>query len=90
MIDRLSSLAALGAFCIASSLSGSGRAEPSGVAESKAPLGYGYQFSDDPLAAGVYGGNDARIQVASHVVRVTLIRLRTAFVAELLKTVENL
>lgn len=51
---------------------------------------YSYHFKDDPLAAGGLGVNDARIQIASHVVRTTLIRPRTAFVAELLKTVESL
>jgi hypothetical protein len=51
---------------------------------------YTYEFSDDPLAAGGFGANDARIIVAGHAIRVTLIRPRTTFVAEMLKTVENL
>jgi|SoiMethySBSTD1v2_1073268.scaffolds.fasta_scaffold74835_4 hypothetical protein len=56
-----------------------------------APKGdYSYQFLDDPLNAGGFGANDARIVVASHAVRATLIRPRTAFIVEMLKTVENL
>jgi hypothetical protein len=54
------------------------------------PRGYSYQFSDDPLAAGGFDAHDARILVASHVIRTTLIRPRTAFVVEMLKSVENL
>ena len=71
-----------------------GRAEPAKKAAASPPLvdpsGYTYQFTDDPLAAGGFDANDARIVVASHVVRTTLIRPRTTFVAEMLKTVENL
>ena len=52
--------------------------------------GYMYQFTDDPLAAGGFDAHDARIVVASHRVRATLIRPRTAFVVEMLKSVENL
>ena len=56
-----------------------------------APRGdYSYTFVDDPLAAGYFGANDARLVVASHAVRMTLIRPRTAFIVEMLKTVENL
>jgi hypothetical protein len=68
-------------------------AEPPKAAASpqSAPKGdYAYRFLDDPLMAGGFGANDARITVASHVVRATLIRPRTAFVVEMLKTVENL
>jgi hypothetical protein len=54
------------------------------------PRSYLYQFTDDPLAAGGFDAHDARIIVASHVIRTTLIRPRTTFVAEMLKTVENL
>lgn len=51
---------------------------------------YGYSFSDDPLSAGGFGPNDARIQVRPGPVRTTLIRPRTSFVPEMLKSVENL
>jgi hypothetical protein len=51
---------------------------------------YGYRFSDDVMQAGVFTPADPRIVVATHVSRTTLIRPRTAFVAELLKSVENL
>lgn len=52
--------------------------------------GYGYEFTDDPLAAGGFGPNDATIRVRPGPVRTTLIRPRTSFVPEMLKSVENL
>lgn len=52
--------------------------------------GYGYEFTDDPLNAGGFGPNDATIRVRPGPVRTTLIRPRTSFVAEMLKSVENL
>jgi hypothetical protein len=54
------------------------------------PDGYGYEFDDDPLAAGGFGPNDATIRVRPGPVRTTLIRPRTSFVPEMLKSVENL
>jgi hypothetical protein len=75
----------------------------SGVAAAQAPAagapgapggekkdGYGYEFSDDPLNAGGFGPNDATIRVRPGPVRTTLIRPRTSFVNEMLKSVENL
>ena len=52
--------------------------------------GYGYTFDDDPLAAGGFGPNDATIRVRARAARTTLIRPRTSFVPEMLKSVENL
>src|SRR5215831_1535761 len=52
--------------------------------------GYGYEFSDDPLSAGGFGPNDATIRVRPGPIRTTLIRPRTSFVPEMLKSVENL
>ena len=52
--------------------------------------GYGYEFSDDPLAADGFGPGDATIRVRPGPVRTTLIRPRTSFVPEMLKSVENL
>ena len=52
--------------------------------------GYGYDFKDDPLAAGGFGPSDATIRVRPGPVRQTLIRPRTSFVPEMLKSVENL
>ena len=60
------------------------------AAGSKKEEGYGYEFSDDPLAAGGFGPNDATIRVRPGPVRTTLIRPRTSFVPEMLKSVENL
>ena len=58
--------------------------------EKKKEEGYGYEFSDDPLNAGGFGPNDATIRVRPGPVRTTLIRPRTSFVPEMLKSVENL
>ena len=52
--------------------------------------GYGYEFADDPLSAGGFGPNDATIRGRPGPVRRTLIRPRTSFVPEMLKSVENL
>jgi hypothetical protein len=57
---------------------------------SKKDGGYGYEFSDDPLNAGGFGPQDATIRVRPGPVRTTLIRPRTSFVPEMLKSVENL
>jgi hypothetical protein len=58
--------------------------------QKKKDEGYGYEFSDDPLNAGGFGPNDATIRVRPGPVRTTLIRPRTSFVPEMLKSVENL
>ncbi len=52
--------------------------------------GYGYEFSDDPLSAGGFGPNDSTIRVRAKAQRTTLIRPRTSFVPEMLKSVEDL
>jgi hypothetical protein len=51
---------------------------------------YGYKFTDDPLSAGGFGPTDATIRVRPGPVRTTLIRPRTSFVPEMLKSVENI
>jgi hypothetical protein len=61
-----------------------------GAPAKKEGEGYGYEFSDDPLSAGGFGPNDATIRVRPGPVRTTLIRPRTSFVPEMLKSVENL
>jgi hypothetical protein len=66
---------------------GAAAAKPTGGGKDE---GYGYEFSDDPLAAGGFGPNDATIRVRPGPVRTTLIRPRTSFVPEMLKSVENL
>lgn len=52
--------------------------------------GYGYEFDDDPLAAGGFGPSDATIRVRPRAARTTLIRPRIQFVDEMLKSVENI
>ncbi len=73
-------------------------AAPAAFAQDKAAAGgggdkadgYGYEFSDDPLNAGGFGPNDATIKVRPRAARTTLIRPRTTFVPEMLKSVENI
>jgi hypothetical protein len=60
------------------------------VKESTANDGYGYEFDDDPLSAGGFGPNDSSIRVRRGAQRSTLIKPRTQFITELLKSVENL
>ena len=61
------------------------------VTESKEDTGdYGYSFDDDPLNAGGFGPNDSTIKVRARAARTTLIRPRTSFVPEMLKSVENI
>jgi len=61
-----------------------------GGGDEKKGDGYGYEFDDDPLAAGGFGPNDATIRVRPRAARTTLIRPRIQFVDEMLKSVENL
>ena len=69
---------------------GGGAGVKAGGGGGKEGEGYGYEFSDDPLSAGGFGPNDATIRVRPGPVRTTLIRPRTSFVPEMLKSVENL
>jgi hypothetical protein len=64
--------------------------EASAQGKAEGAEGYGYEFEDDPLNAGGFGPNDATIRVRQGPVRTTLIRPRTSFVPEMLKSVENL
>lgn len=66
------------------------QAQPKPADDKDKKEGYGYTFDDDPLAAGGFGPGDATIRVRPGAVRTTLIRPRTSFVTEMLKSVENL
>lgn len=52
--------------------------------------GYGYEFVDDPLQAGVAGPTPAQIKGMHRAMRIQLIRPRVQFINEMLKSVENL
>ena len=78
------------AMLLALSLVASKDASAQEIQESKTDDGYGYSFEDDPLNAGGFGPNDATIRVRATAARTTLIRPRTSFVPEMLKSVENL
>jgi hypothetical protein len=73
-------------------LSGSSRAQDAAPPAGGSGAGgdYGYKFEDDPLSAGGFGPSDATIRVRPGPVRTTLIRPRTSFVPEMLKSVENI
>ena len=85
-------MAALGVLLVSSvaSAQAPGGAKKANAKEDKDAQGYGYTFDDDPLAAGGFGPGDATIRVRPKGVRTTLIRPRTSFVVEMLKSVENL
>jgi hypothetical protein len=51
---------------------------------------YGYKFDDEQLLGGVGGPRGANITLRQSVVRRTLIRPRTNFVPELMKSVEKI
>jgi hypothetical protein len=61
---------------------------PPKVSEMKDRSGWSYSFDDDPLAGDGPDLSAPRIQVLAHALRQTLIRPRTAFVVEMLKSVE--
>lgn len=49
-----------------------------------------YEFGDDSLLGGMIDANAARITVRPRAARSTLVRPRTHFVPEMLRSVENL
>jgi len=51
---------------------------------------YGYEFDDDPLNAGGFGPNDTLLKIRPKAARVTLIRPRTSFVPEILKSIQDI
>jgi hypothetical protein len=81
-------LAGLSVFMLAAGVLAQ-EAAPAG-GEEKSGEGYGYEFDDDPLSAGGFGPNDATIKVRPKAARTTLIRPRTHFIPEMLKSVENI
>ena len=85
----VATIAGLGVFLIASAAWAQVRTVED-VDSSEGESGYGYEFDDDPLAAGGFGPNDATIRVRPGPVRTTLIRPRVSFVDNMLKSVENL
>jgi len=83
-------LLVMGLVGLSSSAFAQGKAGAAPAAGGGKDEGYGYEFKDDPLSAGGFGPNDATIRVRPNAVRNTLIRPRTSFVPEMLKSVENL
>ena len=89
VIGAVLMLVSASAFAQAAPGGGGGGSSSTGAATSGSG-DYGYKFEDDPLAAGGFGPADATILVRPGPVRTTLIRPRTSFVPEMLKSVENL
>jgi hypothetical protein len=63
---------------------------PAKAGAAKDSKGYGYTFEDDPLNSGVAGLTGFVLKVRPKGAREVLLRPRTSFVPELLKTVEAL
>jgi hypothetical protein len=91
-IKLISCALGLGAWLVTSAAfaQGDGVKETPGGAEAGGGEGYGYEFDDDPLSAGGFGPSDATIKVRPKAARTTLIRPRTHFIPEMLKSVENI
>jgi len=91
---RLANKWVLGGFVAAALSTAASPSRAQDVANTKAETqgqgDYGYKFEDDPLSAGGFGPADATIRVRPGPVRTTLIRPRTSFVPEMLKSVENI
>ena len=87
-IKLVSGAAGIGALLLASGALAQGVAETAATQEGAE--GYGYEFDDDPLSAGGFGPSDATIKVRPKAARTTLIRPRTHFIPEMLKSVENI
>ena len=81
---------ALSAFVALAAAASPAAAQDSVPAATKNEAGYVYNFQDDPLQATGLETLGARIPVLRGAARATLIRPRTAFVVELLKSVEKL
>lgn len=65
------------------------KAPAKGVAKTdSAEKGYGYAFEDDPLQSGVAGTTGFVLKVRPKGAREVLLRPRTSFVPEMLKSVE--
>jgi hypothetical protein len=60
----------------------------SALAQEKEAKGYFYDFKDDYMVGDTISSNTAIIQVRKPAARVTLIRPRAHFVAEMIKSVE--
>ncbi|MGD0676188.1 MAG: hypothetical protein ABSC94_12260 [Polyangiaceae bacterium] len=82
--------ASLMAISLPSRAQDTGGAPPAATGGAGGQGDYGYKFEDDPLSAGGFGPSDATIRVRPGPVRTTLIRPRTSFVPEMLKSVENI
>lgn len=74
-------------FAIVFSLSAFAAAEPKPKVVDQNTI---YEFGDDNLLGGMIDANAARIVVRPRAARSTLIRPRTHFVPEMLRSVENL
>jgi hypothetical protein len=91
-IKLISGAVGISAWLVASSAFAQAKETPAagGDAAGGNAEGYGYEFDDDPLSAGGFGPNDATIKVRPKAARTTLIRPRTHFIPEMLKSVENI
>ncbi|MBK8253870.1 MAG: hypothetical protein IPK82_14555 [Polyangiaceae bacterium] len=65
-------------------------ADETTVKDAKSDKNYGYTFEDDPLQSGVAGTTGFVLKVRPKGFRTVLLRPRTTFVSEMLKSVEAL
>ena len=88
-MQRHRSYGALFVLALASTSATASAEKPKDASPARAD-GYSYTFTDDALLAGATGILGVPIKSRGPGMRQTLIRPRTAFVVELLKSVENL
>jgi hypothetical protein len=81
---------ALAAFAFCLTCTSLALADDSTYVEKQTGADQNVTFKDDPLAAGGFGPGDVRIHVWPSPKRVMLLRPRTQFVTEMLKSVEAL
>lgn len=74
------------------SLAGSALADPTPSTYVEAATGDGQNvvFKDDPMQAGGFGPKDVILKTRPSAVRMVLVRPRTQFVMEMIKSVESL
>ena len=81
-------------FAVSSSVAGAARADETAKKPKKEAAkeskDYEYKFDDDPMQAGNNGAYTAQIKVVKMGARNRLIRPRTQFVTELLRSIEQL
>ncbi len=95
MLTAKTTVISLGLFLVAALTSGAAFAEGPRAGARRTDRAtqngsYSYEFLDDPLSAGGFDPHGAVLKLPTRRLRLLLIRPRTQFVSEMLKSVESL